>query len=280
MAESSNEPLVLLEVDDGVATVTLNRPEAMNALSRDLRRAISEAFESLPGAGARVAILTGAGRAFCAGWDLKELSGGDGNAGEVGGESTGDMAAAIEAFDGPIIGAVNGHAITGGFELALACDLLVASSSAKFADTHARVGMLPGWGLSQKLPRLIGAQRAKEISFTGNFVDAATAERWGFVNRVVTPEELLPTCRALARDMASCVPAVLRGYKQLIDEGARMPLDEALAHEVRVAQASAAAMTAAGVDARREGVLERGRGQRQEGRQEERREKRTSERDE
>jgi enoyl-CoA hydratase len=172
------------------------------------------------------------------------------------------MAAAIEAFDRPIIGAINGPAITGGFELALACDLLVASTAAKFADTHARVGILPGWGLSQKLPRLIGVLRAKEISFTGNFVDAATAERFGLVNRVVEPDALMPCCRALAADMASCVPQVLRGYKRLIDEGARMTLGDALANEVTAARASAAATTGATVDARRAGVLDRGRDQR------------------
>ena len=106
----------------------------------------------------------------------------------------------------PIIGAVNGVAVTGGFEVALGCDLLIASTEARFADTHARVGILPGWGISQKLPRLIGIGRAKELSFTGNYIGADQAERWGLVNRVVAAEDLLPTCLALARDMASCVP--------------------------------------------------------------------------
>jgi enoyl-CoA hydratase len=262
-----NEPVLLREETDGVATLTLNRPAAMNALSRELRAALADAFTTLQArAEIRVAIVTGAARAFCAGWDLKELAAGgpdgaDGSAGDIGGEATEAMAAAIDAFDRPILAAVNGHAITGGFELALACDLAIASTAAKFADTHARVGILPGWGLSQKLPRLIGVARAKEISFTGNFIDAATAERWGLVNRVVEPDALLPTCRALARDMASCVPEVLRGYKRLIDAGARMALGEALVHEVAAARASAAATTAATVDGRRTGVVDRGRDQ-------------------
>ncbi len=254
------EPVLIVEESDAVATLTLNRPEAMNAFSRRLREAIAESFRRLQAEGrVRVVVLTGAGRAFCAGWDLKELSAPE--ASDTGEAAASDMADAIADFEGPIIGAVNGHAITGGFELALACDLLIASTAARFADTHARVGMLPGWGLSQKLPRLIGIQRAKEISFTGNFIDAETALDWGLVNRVVEPDVLLPTCQALAREMASCVPHVLRGYKRLIDEGYGLPLAEALALESRRALESVAEMNAATVAARRQGIVDRGRGQ-------------------
>jgi len=249
-----------VEQSGGVATLTLNRPKAMNAFSRALRDAIATTFRRLQAEGmVRVVILTGAGRAFCAGWDLKELS--DPGATDTGEAAASDMQEAIAAFEGPIIGAVNGHAITGGFELALACDVLIASSAARFADTHARVGILPGWGLSQKLPRLIGNQRAKEVSFTGNFIDAETAERWGLVNRVVAPEELLPTCQKLAAEMTSCVPDVLRGYKRLIDEGGAMPLAAALRYESEQALASAQAMTAATLGKRRQDVVARGRDQ-------------------
>ncbi len=202
-------------------------------------------------------VLTGAGRAFCAGYDLKELAGGA--TGQTADTATSDMAEAMAAFDRPIIGAVNGHAITGGFELALACDVLIASEAAKFADTHARVGILPGWGLSQKLPRMIGASRAKEISLSGNFIDAHQAERWGLVNRVVPADGLLPACQALAADMASCVPELLRAYKRLIDDGLAMPLGEALALESQRAMESAARATAALVGERRDVVLARGR---------------------
>ena len=129
------------------------------------------------------------------------------------------MIDAIRDFERPLIGAINGHAITGGFELALACDLLIATRTRSSRDTHARVGILPGWGLSQKLPRLIGIGRAKELSFTGNFLGAEQAERWGLVNRVVPAHELLPICRQLALDMLSCEPRSLRGYKRMIDDG-------------------------------------------------------------
>jgi enoyl-CoA hydratase len=250
--------VLVVEKRNGAATLTLNRPEAMNALSRELRNAISAAFADLQADGAtRVAILTGEGRAFCAGFDLKELGAGDGGGTDA--LEGSDVIAAMKAFEGPIIGAVNGHAITGGFELALACDLLVASTEARFADTHIRVGVLPGWGLSQKLPRLIGISRAKELSLTGNPIDAEQALAWGLVNRVVPPRELLPACRALAADMLSCDAKALRGYKRLIDEGYGMAFSDALNHEAEVAIRFAAGVTADEIGARRKDVMERGR---------------------
>ncbi len=254
--------VLLVEKDDAVATITLNRPEAMNALSLDLRLAFAKAFRDIQAdPTVRVAILTGAGRAFCGGMDLKELASGAPEARGGGAAGGWDMAEAMAAFEGPIIAAVNGYAITAGFEMALACDFIIASTEAKFADTHARVGMMPGWGLSQRLPRLIGIARAKEVSFTGNTITAARAYEWGLVNRVVTPEELLPTCRTLAAEMASTVPAVLKGYKRLIDEGYGLPFAEAMRQEAAVAQEFARRVAVEGIAARREGVLARGRTQ-------------------
>ncbi len=252
--------LLLIDKSDAIATLTLNRPKSMNALSGALRAAISTAFQEIQAdPEIRVAILTGAGRAFCAGLDLKELGGGSGE--QTADVVQGDIMDTMAAFDGPIIGAVNGHAITGGFELALACDILIASDQAKFADTHARVGILPGWGLSQKLPRLIGVARAKEVSFTGNTVTAAQAYEWGLVNRVVAPEALLPTCQALAADMTSCVPSILTGYKRLIDDGYGMDLSSAMLMENERAVASARQITAATIAERRGAVIDRGREQ-------------------
>ena len=129
-----------------------------------------------------------------------------------------------QRFTGPIIGAINGAAVTGGFELALACDVLLAVPPARFADTHARVGIAPGWGLSQKLSRAIGTYRAREVSLTGNWVSAEQAAAWGFVNRVVPAEELLPAARALARDMLGSVPEMLVRYKAIIDDGFALDL--------------------------------------------------------
>jgi enoyl-CoA hydratase len=253
-----SEPVLQVEKDGEIAVVTLHRPQAMNALSRQLRAALANAFEELQAdPETAVVILTGAGRAFCAGMDLKEL--GSESADGMLGEN--DLTQAIRSFEGPIIGAINGHAITGGFELALACDILIASTEARFADTHARVGILPGWGLSQILPRLVGISRAKEISLTGNFVPAEQAEAWGLVNRVVPPDELLPACKALATDMLSCDRKCLLGYKRLIDEGFGMTFAEAMEMEARVSTESAAKVTAEAIEHRREGIRNRGRSQ-------------------
>jgi enoyl-CoA hydratase len=242
-----SEPVLLVDVDEGVATVTLHRPHAMNALSRRLRGELRRAFVALgEDPSVDVVILTGSGeRAFSAGLDLKELSGQAGDDAEAsetvaGGEH---LVAAIESFPGPVIGAINGFAITGGFEVALACDVLIGSTNARFADTHARVGIMPGWGLSQKLSRLIGISRAKELSLSGNFLDAETACAWGLLNRVVAPEDLLPACMALARDMQSCDRDMLRRYKRVIDEGFAAIYAEGRALETRANRAHGAAVT-------------------------------------
>jgi enoyl-CoA hydratase len=248
-----------IEREGELVTVTLDRPEAMNALSSELCEALAEGFEQLATAGeARVVILTGAGRAFSAGVDLKELGSGT-QTGGIG--SSLEMIATIRGFPGPVIAAVNGFAITGGFELALAADFIVASRSARFADTHARVGILPGWGLSQKLPRLIGIGRAKELAFTGNYLTAEEALAWGLVNRVTEPDELLPTCRALASDMLSCVPEALRGYKRVIDDGFAGTYRDGLAQEARASSEHMRTVRPEAVAERRAAVQRRGRDQ-------------------
>ena len=252
------ESIVLVERDGPVAVVTLNRPDALNALSRALRAEIVKTFQVLSeDESVRVAILTGAGRAFTAGVDLKEAGQSGFALGADGGEI--DLAQGLAAFPWPIIGAINGFAITGGFELALMCDVLLASEDAKFADTHARVGIMPGWGLSQKLSRLIGISRAKELSFSGNFLDAETAERWGLVNRVYSPDELLPAAKKLAQEMATCDPVLLRNYKRIIDDGFATNFGEGQRLEVHRSAEHAASVTAESVEAARQAVTARGR---------------------
>lgn len=253
-----------VEHDGPVAIVTLNRPEAMNALNRALRSSLAEAMESLNRRDeTHVVILTGAGsRAFTAGLDLKEL-GSDASA--LGAANAQTPAAnpvrAVETCAKPVIGAINGVAITGGFELALACDILIASEAARFADTHARVGIMPGWGLSQKLSRLIGIHRAKELSLSGNFLDAQTAERWGLVNRVVPAGDLMATARKLAHDIATAPPAKVQAYKRIIDQGFAVSFGEGMALEHNLSSAENAKVTPDAVAKAREGVMERGRGQ-------------------
>ncbi len=255
-----SEQLVLVERDGPVAIVTMNRPDRLNALSRALRAAIVKAFAELSeDDSVRAVVLTGKGRAFTAGVDLKEAGETGFALGADGGDI--DLGKGLAAFPWPIIGAINGFAITGGFELALMCDVLLASENAKFADTHARVGIMPGWGLSQKLSRMIGTSRAKELSFTGNFLEAETAERWGLVNRVLKPEELLPAAIKLGHDMASCDATLLREYKRMIDDGFAMTFGEGMKEEVRRSAEHAASVTAESVEEARKAVTERGRGQ-------------------
>ncbi len=254
-----SDPIVLVERDGPVAIVTLNRPDALNALSRALRAEIVKVFIELSKDDTvRAAVLTGSGRAFTAGIDLKEAGQTGFALGADGGEI--DLSKGLAAFPWPIIGAINGFAITGGFELALMCDVLLASENAKFADTHARVGIVPGWGLSQKLSRLIGISRAKELSFTGNFLDADTAERWGLVNRVYKADELVPAAIKMAHEMASCDPVLLRKYKALIDDGFASTFGEGMKMEVKRSSEHARDVTADSVEAARQAVTARGRG--------------------
>jgi enoyl-CoA hydratase len=253
--------MAVLEVErcDGYAVLTLNRPEAMNALSAELRSRLAHAVRELEAdPDIRVLILTGAGeRAFTAGLDLKELGAGASIGDAVDIE---DPVKSVEQFSGPVIGAINGVAITGGFELALACDLLIAADTARFADTHARVGIMPGWGLSQRLSRAIGIYRAKELSLTGNFLGAQQACDWGLVNRVVPQAELLPTARRLAADMLSVVPEMLVAYKRLIDDGFAASFADGLAIEAERARANSR-VTSDEIERRREAVRARGRAQ-------------------
>ena len=258
-------PLVTLDRDGNVAVVTLNRPEAMNALSAALRAELAATLVEIEAdSSIHVVILTGAGnRAFTAGLDLKELGADTSNLGDANAtDAQRNPVKAIEGCSKPVIGAINGVAITGGFELALACDVLIASTKARFADTHARVGILPGWGLSQKLSRLIGIYRARELSFTGNFLDAQTACDWGLVNRVVAPEDLLRTARALAADMASIDPAMLKAYKALINQGFERSFGEGMALEAQISGAANGQVSADEVERRRLAVMDRGRTQR------------------
>jgi enoyl-CoA hydratase len=256
--------MLTVEKSGPIAVVTLNRPEAMNALSKAMRAMLHTVmFELDADPAISVVVLTGAGeKAFTAGLDLKEL-GSDPKAmsaaNDQGAES--NPVRAIEQCRKPVIGAINGVAITGGFELALACDVLIASENARFADTHARVGIMPGWGLSQKLSRLIGIYRAKELSLTGNFLDATTAADWGLVNRVVPAADLMPTALKLAADMASIPVETLSFYKSLIDEGFERSFRKGLEIEHERSSAHNRKVTPEAVEARRAEIQARGRGQ-------------------
>ena len=198
--------VVLYEVSERIATITLNRPEARNALSSEVLRELPARMrEADASPDVDVLILTGADPAFCAGLDLRELGTTAGNLGATGadGQPNADgVRGPFPRLSKPLIGAVNGVAVTGGFELALNCDFLIASERAKFGDTHARVGVMPGWGLTVLLPQAIGVRRAREMSFTGNFMLADEALAVGLVNHVVPHDELMPFTRQIARDIS------------------------------------------------------------------------------
>ena len=257
-----SESVLLTEVHPaGYAVLTLNRPQAMNALSRALMTALADAIDALQARPeVRLIILTGAGRAFCAGLDLKELGAGRGSLGQGdGGVALKDPVAAVERFAGPVIGAINGAAVTGGFELALACDVLLASPAARFADTHTRIGIAPAWGLSQRLSRAIGPYRAHEVSFTGRWIGAEEAAAWGFVNRVVAADALLDAARAMATEMLGALPEVLAHYKGVMRDGYALPFGQAMALERQRGRAFNARLQASDIEGRREGVRARNR---------------------
>ena len=249
--------LLLIDTADGVATLTLNRPDTRNALSLELLTALAEAMAAVD-ADAEVAavVLTGADPAFCAGLDLRQL-GSSGLPKDLATRRPWPQPAK------PVIAAVNGAAVTGGLELVLNCDFAVASDRAKFGDTHARVGILPGWGLSVLLPRAIGLPRAIEMSLTGNFIDADEAMALGLVNRVVPHDELVDHARQLAGDIAgndrAAVAELLASYRRLdglqgTDEALRLESETAAAWQERT-------FDPAEVERRRTAIIDRGRRQ-------------------
>ncbi len=251
--------VILSQTDNGVTTVTLNRPDHLNALSMELRSALAKEFCRLATDDTtQVIILTGSGRAFTAGLDLKELA-------QTGLRSEGakgpNLHDAIKNVGKPLIGAINGFAVTGGFEIALMCDILVASEHAKFADTHVRMGVVPGWGLSQRLSRLIGASRARELSFTGKYLDAVTAERWGLVNRVLSADELMPHAMELAREIQLADRATLEAVQHLIDYSLDHGLEDGLTHENILSTEYAQNVSKAALEERRGTVIDSGRKQ-------------------
>jgi len=218
--------------------VVLDRPAARNALTAamiaDLGAALAEA-DADPAVAA--VVLTGRDPAFCAGLDLTDLvrTYDDVAAASQGGGPAGPRVdrGLTPATATPLIGAVNGPAVTGGLELALGCDFLIASERASFADTHARVGVLPAGGMTIRLPQLIGVNRARQMSLTGDFVDAATAVDWGLVNEVVPHDELLPRALALAEAVAGCDAATVTELRAMYRDLAHRGDDDAYREEAR-----------------------------------------------
>ena len=249
------ETILVERSEEGFATLVLNRPDKLNTLSIKMRQEIAAAIDALEADPViRVLILTGAGRAFTAGLDLDEWAA-PGVVAAAAYEL--DVVAALQRFNGPVIGAINGLAITGGVEIALACDVLIASSEARFADSHVQVGLLPGWGGSARMTRRIGLHRAKELALTGRFLGAEEAATWGFVNHVVAPDQLRPRAEAMARQMLAAVPAALVAYRRLLDDEAGMTLADALKLERAASLANNMLVSRAEIDARLEKLRHR-----------------------
>jgi enoyl-CoA hydratase len=209
----------LIEKAEGTATITINRPDALNALNEETVRELLARFEDAENDPAiKAVIITGAGdRAFCAGADLNMMKG----AGAVRGtelsrigQRLGDY---IEAMTKPVIAAINGYALGGGIELAMACDIRLASENAQIGQPEINVGLIPGWGGTQRLPRYVGKGIAKEMIFTGKRIDAKTAERMGLVNTVVPPDQLRAKAKELATELIGKPPIAIKLSKMLIN---------------------------------------------------------------
>lgn len=226
--------LVLLEKDGPVATLTVNRPDKLNALDASVIAALHRRVEELAASGdVRCAILTGAGeKAFVAGADIaamKGMSPGEARAFAQQGHALG---AAMEALPIPLVAAVNGFALGGGCELALACDFIHASEKARFGQPEVKLGVIPGFGGTQRLARRVGIARARELVYSGAMISAADALAMGLVNAVHPPAELLPKVRALAATIAEMGPFAIAQAKRVLCEGEERPLAEANAIEV------------------------------------------------
>jgi enoyl-CoA hydratase len=237
MTDKPEQAPILTEQIGSTGIIRLNRPQAFNTMTEALNREFREAIKRFSDDSTIAAIIvTGSGKAFCAGLDLKELKA-NANLAETAGY--GPNAPTLKAMSDcpkPLIGAINGFAVTGGLELALGLDFLYAAESAKFADTHAKVGVLPGWGMSQKLPRIIGINRARELSLTGRYFSAQEAKDWGLVNEVLPDEELMPAALNAAERIAEGMPDTVALLKQQINKGWEMSLADGMQYEMSLSE--------------------------------------------
>lgn len=242
------------ELTDGVAKITLNRPDAYNAMNLAMVRELYDAIRRCDDDPAvRAALLTGAGKAFCAGGDLRSFAAEDEEIGAHLKDVTTALHDAISRMarmDAPVIAAVNGVAAGGGMALACACDLIVASESARFTMAYTRAGLTPDGSSTFFLPRLVGLGRALDLALTNRMLSAAEAEAWGIVSRVVPDADLLPAAERLAAELATGATAALGGAKRLLIAGWNETLETQMAHESRrIARAAEGAEAREGIAA-------------------------------
>lgn len=226
---------ILYEVSEGIAWITLNRPQKLNSLSPEMIKEWTDALQAAAqDSKVRIIIVTGAGRAFCTGLDLTSLGQVTLENGEVGKEIIAagiDLISAMQDCSQPVIAMVNGYCYTGGFELLYGFDLIVAAEETQFGDTHAKWGIRPSWGLSQRMPRVLGIMRAKELAFTCRTFSAAEAKELGLVNRVVPGDKLKDETAALARQIMKNSPQAIAAIKDLYNKGMQMSLQDGLQYE-------------------------------------------------
>ena len=215
-----------------VGILTINQPETLNALNTSVLKELGQAFDKFAeDAELRVIVLTGAGRSFVAGADIAEMSGLDAEAGKIFGQLGASVFRKIELSEKIVIAAVNGYALGGGCELALACDIRMASEKAKFAQPETGLGIVPGFSGTQRLPRIIGVGTAKELIYTGRVIDAAEACRIGLVNSVTEPGMLLSEAVKMAEQIASRSPLAVQYAKEAINRGIETDIDTGIAIE-------------------------------------------------
>jgi len=223
---------ILLENKDGIMILTISREEALNALNKEAIEEFDEALDAIKAdKDVRALIITGAGRSFVAGADIAHQSTFDINAGREWGRKGSAILRKLELFEIPTIAAVNGFALGGGCELALACDLVVASKKAKFGQPEVSLGITAGFSGTQRLPRKIGVTRAKELLYTGKMIDGTEAERIGLANKVTEPEDMMQAAIDLAKECIKNAPIALKYTKACIDRGIQTDIDTGIAIE-------------------------------------------------
>ncbi|MFQ5999772.1 MAG: enoyl-CoA hydratase/isomerase family protein [Candidatus Bathyarchaeia archaeon] len=224
---------ILYEKSEGIATITINRPKALNALNEEtIQEILSTLDDAEKDKNIRVVVITGAGdRAFSAGADINMMKAGGALEARRTSQLGQRMANRVEELEKPVIAAINGYALGGGLELAMACDLRIASENARLGQPEINIGLIPGWGGTQRLPRFVGKGKAKEMIFTGKMIDAKTAEQLGLVNRVVPPEQLKSAVKQLAEELLNKPPIAIKLAKELINNSTETNLRTGIAHE-------------------------------------------------
>ena len=228
---------IIYTVDAGIGRITINRPEAMNAITpgmlKELRDAVLEAGKDSK---VRIIVLTGAGKAFSSGVDLKSLGGRKlerGKVGDILDIPARNLITAIRSVPKVVIALVNGFCFTGAMEIMLACDVVIATEDAKIADTHAKWGLRPTWGMSARLPRRVGFLKAKELSFTAEAISGKEAERIGLINQAVPAGNLEEALQTIARKIMANSPQSIEAYKMLYNSNETMTLEESLELEYK-----------------------------------------------